>query len=151
MIDSWRNWLARRKLPFGPRRTPSATSSGEVPTYAAVGSSSGSFNMLLSAIRALFILVVAGLAARTATLSGTSGLLSPTLAFLGVMTLAIAVVLIDLLTPRKRIQTISAIYLGLIVGLILGNLLQTAIEPTLNLLKRQNTPPELPQAILGAL
>src|SRR5262249_8491157 len=150
MIDSWRNWLAKRKLPIGPRREAKASPSGEVPAYVS-GASSGSFQMLLSTIRALFILVVAGLAARTATLPGSSGLPYPALAFLAVMVLAIAVVLIDLMTPRKRIQTISAIYLGLIVGLILGNLLQTAIEPTLNLLKRPNLPPELPQAILGVL
>ena len=38
---------------------------------------------------------------------------------------------LDIFTPRKRIQTISAIYFGLIVGLILSNLVQIAIEPTL--------------------
>jgi len=107
--------------------------------------------MLMSTIRALFILVVAGLAARMATVSGASGVLNPAVVFLGVMTMAIVVVVIDLMTPRKRIQTISAIYLGLIVGLILGNLLQTAIEPTLKLVEGPNVPKDLPQVVTGLL
>jgi uncharacterized protein YacL len=106
--------------------------------------------MLMSTIRALFILVVAGLAARMATLSG-AGFANPAVVFVGVMSLAIVVVVVDLMTPRKRIQTISAIYLGLIVGLILGNLLQTAIEPTLKLLEQRNMPSDLPQAVIGFL
>ena len=36
------------------------------------------------------------------------------------------VVVVDILTPRKRIQTISAIYFGVIVGIFLSNLVQSA-------------------------
>ncbi|MBX6312223.1 MAG: PIN domain-containing protein [Isosphaeraceae bacterium] len=104
--------------------------------------------MLLIAIRALFILVTAGLAARMAQVSGDKQWLNPAVVFLGVMTAAIVVVVLDLMTPRKKIQTISAIYFGLIVGLILGNLVQTAIEPTLRLFEGPNLP-AFSQAVLG--
>jgi uncharacterized protein YacL len=107
--------------------------------------------MLLSTIRALFILVMAGLAARMATLSGATGQLNPAVIFLGTMGAAIVVVVVDLMTPRKRIQTISAIYLGLIVGLMLSNLLQTAIEPTLKLLERPGLSGDMSQAVVGLL
>ncbi len=107
--------------------------------------------MLMSMIRAIFILVVAGLAARMAKLVGGSNVLNPALTFVGIMVAAIVVVVIDLMTPRKKIQTISAVYFGLIVGLILSNLLQTAIEPTLQLLESPNSSPEIRPAVIGLL
>jgi uncharacterized protein YacL len=107
--------------------------------------------MLVAAIRAVFVLVVAGLAARLAGISGERNLLNPAVVFVLVMGAAIVVVMIDWLTPRKRIQNISAIFFGLVVGLILGNLLQTAIEPTLRLFERPNIPREIPQAVIGLL
>ncbi|MCA1684677.1 MAG: PIN domain-containing protein, partial [Planctomycetia bacterium] len=53
--------------------------------------------------------------------------------FVGVMVTAIAVVVGDLLTPRKRIQTISAIFIGLIVGVVLSDLIRNALEPAMTL------------------
>ena len=44
-----------------------------------------------------------------------------------------ATVVFDVLTPRKRIQTISAIYIGFIVGFLLSNLLYLTLQPTLQL------------------
>ena len=87
--------------------------------------------MLLIIIRAIFVLVVAGLGVRLAKLPAESH--NPALLFGGVIVAAIAVLCLDIFTPRKRIQTISAIYFGLIVGLFLGYLVQIAIEPTLTL------------------
>jgi uncharacterized protein YacL len=112
--------------------------------------------MLLWVIRAVFILVVAGLGARMAKAAGEAarnlgGNVSPALVFLVVMSLAVVVVVADLLTPRKRIQNISALYFGLIVGLILSNLVQTAIEPSLGLFFPANPATGVPQTILGAL
>jgi uncharacterized protein YacL len=112
--------------------------------------------MLLWAIRAVFIVVVGGLGSRMAKAAGeavraSGGTLNPNLLFIVVMTLAILVVVADLLTPRKRIQTISALYFGLIVGLILSNLVQTAIEPSLGLLFPQTLAAGIPQTILGLL
>lgn len=87
--------------------------------------------MLLLIIRATFVLVVAGLAVRLARVAGDSYHWS--LSFGGVVLAAVGVVIFDILTPRKRIQTITAVYTGLIVGLILSNLVQSAIEPTLDM------------------
>jgi uncharacterized protein YacL len=88
--------------------------------------------MLLVAIRAIFILVAGGLAARLATTSAGPPW-APAVIFPIVMGLAALVVVIDVLTPRKRIQTISAVYFGLIVGLILSYFLQLALQPTVDM------------------
>lgn len=101
--------------------------------------------MLLITIRALFILIAASVAARLASIDGIP---YPGVIFCVVVGLGIAVVAIDWFTPRKRVQAVSAIYFGLIVGLILSNLLQTAIEPTLSSIKLNNA---LTQAVLGMI
>ncbi len=106
--------------------------------------------MLISIIRALFILVASGLAARMAKLLGGSTTVNPALIFVGIMVAAVLVVIFDLITPRKKIQTISAVYFGLIVGLILSSLLQTAIEPTLALLEG-NTLSGVRSVVIGLL
>ncbi len=89
--------------------------------------------MLLWIIRAVFLLVIGGLDARLARAAGgtTSSWI---FLFGGVFAVAIIVVIIDLLTPRKKIQTISGVYLGLMVGLILSNLIWSAVEPSIALL-----------------
>lgn len=109
--------------------------------------------MLMSTIRALFVLVVAGLAARLAQVSGLNknALGNPALLFLGIMAAAIAVVVVDLLFPRKKVQTISAVYFGLIVGLFLGNLLATAIEPAFKMLDLGGAPAEVTQVFFGLM
>src|SRR5262249_38878675 len=107
--------------------------------------------MLLSIIRAVFILVVAGLAARMTRLAGGNNVIVPKLTFAGVMIEAVVGGVVDLMTRRKRIQTISAVYFVLIVGLILSSLLQTAIEPTLQMVEGPNAVAEWRPAILGVL
>jgi len=94
--------------------------------------------MLLIVIRAVFVLVVAGLGVRVARLVGENQLANPYLMFIGTMVAAVVVLAADLLTPRKKIQTISAIYFGVIVGLILSDLIQSAFEPTLMLFMRED-------------
>ncbi len=108
--------------------------------------------MLLVIIRAIFVLVVAGLAVQTARASTAS--VNPAVVFVVGLTSAIVVILVDLLTPRKRVQSISAVYFGLIVGLILSFALNLAIDPTLKWIASvANTDPklaaadEIPQAI----
>src|SRR5262245_25560159 len=94
--------------------------------------------MLLVLIRALFILVVAGMGAQTARLVSEKQLANPYLVFIGVMAGAVGLVVVDLLTPRKRIQTISGIYFGVLVGVFLSYLVREAIQPTIDLfLNRQ--------------
>ncbi|WP_435015881.1 PIN/TRAM domain-containing protein [Tundrisphaera sp. TA3] len=87
--------------------------------------------MLMLIIRAVFVVVIAGLGVRLARATGDTA--HWLFIFGGVVVSAVIVLVVDLATPRKRIQTISAVYFGLIVGLILGNLVQSAMEPTLTL------------------
>src|SRR3954469_23707360 len=103
--------------------------------------------MLLMMIRAVFVLVVAGLGVRVARLVGENQLANPYVLFIGMMIAAVVVLLVDLWTPRKKIQTISAIYFGVIVGLILSDLIQSAFEPTLELFMRE----EVRKAFSGVL
>jgi uncharacterized protein YacL len=87
--------------------------------------------MLLVLIRAIFVLVVAGVGVRTARIVSEQNLANPYLVFGGMLIAAAVLVTADLLTPRKRIQTISAIYIGLIVGIFLNTLLRDALAPTM--------------------
>ena len=89
--------------------------------------------MLVMLIRAVFVFVVAGLGVRVARLVGEHQLANPYVVFVGVIVAAVLVVVADLLTPRKRIQTISAVYFGVIVGIFLTNLVTEALRPTMEL------------------
>src|SRR5215468_11087895 len=89
--------------------------------------------MLLMLIRAVFVFVVAGLGVRTAKIVGEHMLANPYVVFVGIMLCAVLVVVVDLLTPRKRIPTISAVYFGVIVGIFLSNLISEALRPTMEL------------------
>lgn len=85
--------------------------------------------MLIHFVRAAFLLIVGGIAARASRTVGE--VLNPWLFFLSIMALAIATMLWDIFTARKKIQTVSAIFFGLIAGLVLSDLIRSAIEPTL--------------------
>lgn len=85
--------------------------------------------MITYFIRALFLLIVAGIAARVSRTVGDS--INPWVFFLIVMGLALATVIWDVFTGRKKIQTVSAIFFGLIAGLVLSDLIRSAIEPSL--------------------
>ncbi len=89
--------------------------------------------MLLVLIRALFVLIIGSFAARTTKIVSDNQLANPYLVFVGVMLAAVAVIVGDLLTPRKKIQTISAVYIGLIVGIVLTDLLRDALQPSMAL------------------
>ncbi|MFM7127742.1 MAG: PIN/TRAM domain-containing protein [bacterium] len=85
--------------------------------------------MIIYFIRALFLLIVAGIAARVSRSVGDS--VNPWVFFLVVMGGALATVVWDVLTGRKKIQTVSAIFFGLIAGLVLSDLIRSAVEPSL--------------------
>lgn len=53
------------------------------------------------------------------------------LSFFSILGVGILIVLTDVLIRNKQITTISAIYFGLLLGLLLGNILATALEPFL--------------------
>jgi uncharacterized protein YacL len=51
------------------------------------------------------------------------------LAFFGILGAGFIVVLTDVLVRNKQITTISAVYFGMLLGLLLGNILSTALDP----------------------
>jgi len=57
---------------------------------------------------------------------------TPYLVFSSVLLIALGVIALDVLFPRKRIEVISAIYFGLLVGVIFTNLLTLAMAPFLD-------------------
>lgn len=87
--------------------------------------------MALIILRSVFVMVAIGLAVAIIT----SGVLLPEMTwlpwivFFGVLLLAGGVIAGDLLTPSKKLDTISAVYFGLIVGLFLAYVASLAISP----------------------
>jgi len=88
--------------------------------------------MGLIVLRSVFFMVAIGLVVAIIT----SGVLPPDmpswlpwLIFVGVMLMAAGVIVGDILTPRKKLDTISAVYFGLIVGLFLAYVAGLAISP----------------------
>src|SRR5262249_22519818 len=53
------------------------------------------------------------------------------IAFFGILGVGLLVVVTDVLIRDKQITTISAVYFGLLLGLLIGNILSTALEPFL--------------------
>jgi uncharacterized protein YacL len=51
------------------------------------------------------------------------------LAFFCILGAALLIVVTDVLIRNKQITTLSAVYFGLLLGLLLGNILSTALEP----------------------
>lgn len=85
--------------------------------------------MPLLILRLVFLMVAAALGfqiARSDELAGGSALL-PWLCFGGVLLVAIGVLAIDIFAKSKRLDTITAVYFGLIIGLFLTYVLQVAL------------------------
>lgn len=92
--------------------------------------------MLLWTIRGIYIVILAGIAARiTSEFSGifVHGSFDSLLLFLGILGGGSIAVVIDVLARHKKISTFTAIYFGLLVGSLLGHLLSLALGPTLSL------------------
>ncbi len=89
--------------------------------------------MLLFMIRVIFVLAAAGLGVKLAWIVFETSPASGWVVFVAVLTAAFAIVIGDHLTPRKRIQTISAVFIGLIVGVVLSDLIRNALEPAMSL------------------
>lgn len=87
--------------------------------------------MALIIVRALFVLVAAGLAVSligpTSDQSAFSGESFRILG--GIVLLAIGLIAIDIFIPIKRIDTITAIYFGLLMGLLLTYVIGLALVP----------------------
>jgi uncharacterized protein YacL len=89
--------------------------------------------MALIVLRCCFILVAAGLAVslfNSETLENRSPWVVWAV-FFGVLGVALAVIAADMFVRRKRIDTISAVYFGLLVGLLLTYVLGIALTPLL--------------------
>ncbi len=85
--------------------------------------------MALIVVRALFVLVAGGLAASLVG-PGQQGMTGePIRLFGGIMFLAIGLIALDIFIPIKRIDTITAIYFGLLMGLLLTYVLGLALTP----------------------
>jgi uncharacterized protein YacL len=89
--------------------------------------------MALILLRCVFVLVTSGLAVTIiwspgAVPEGSTSWL-PWLIFGGLLLLSGAVIAIDWAIPRKQLDTISAVYFGLIVGLFLAYVVALALAP----------------------
>jgi uncharacterized protein YacL len=94
--------------------------------------------MLLIIIRLLYVFVCAGAIAALVTINKdyknldvfeTHLVAHPYLWFFGLLTLTQLVTIVDMLIPRKKIDVISSIYFGLLIGVLLSYLLNQALEP----------------------
>ena len=86
--------------------------------------------MALIVLRCIFLLCAGGVSAiiNSSLPSDMSGS-APWWVFIGIMALAVAVVIADIFVPRKRIDTISAVYFGVLIGMLLTYILWIAIAP----------------------
>jgi uncharacterized protein YacL len=89
--------------------------------------------MALIVLRCVFFLVAAALGlqlAQSEFLRGTSFVVT-WLSFIGVLLAAAGVLVADIFVRRKRLDTITAVYFGLIIGLFLTYVFQLALTPVL--------------------
>ena len=87
--------------------------------------------MVLIILRILFVAMMSGLGVtiiNSPELMGQSAW-TPPLVFASLMLIAALVILVDILIPRKKIDAITAVYFGLIVGLIISYMLSLALTP----------------------
>ena len=87
--------------------------------------------MILIILRILFVAMMSGLGVtiiNSPELTGQSPW-APPLIFISLLALAGVVILVDILFPRKKIDAITAVYFGLIVGLIISYMFSLALTP----------------------
>ncbi len=102
--------------------------------------------MALIILRFLFLLCAGGISAFiNASLLDTSTTV-PWLVFAGTMALAVAVVIADIYAPKKKIDTISSIYFGLLIGVLLSYVLWIALAP---MLASTSIAPAIPQMVMA--
>lgn len=98
--------------------------------------------MLLLIIRAIYIVVCVG-AIATFSFNQNSAAPSfvqqnPIWSFIGMLAIVLSILLVDVLIPRKRVEVISAIYFGLLIGVLLTYLLNLALAPMFAMLDSMN-------------
>ena len=85
--------------------------------------------MALLILRVFFICVAAGAATYFFRVDVNGPAYLPYIFISGMVLLALAVIAVDIFTPRKRIEVVSAVYFGLIVGFLITRMLWIAISP----------------------
>lgn len=87
--------------------------------------------MPLIILRLVFLMVAAGIGAQliNADVLPKTPPYLPALAFAGIMLLALVVIGIDVLVLKKRLEVITSIYFGLIIGLLLTYVFSLALSP----------------------
>ncbi len=85
--------------------------------------------MALILLRCIFLLCAAGVSVIINSSLTDVPQSVPYLVFGGTMSLAIAVVVLDIFVPRKRIDAVSSIYFGVLIGALLSYVLWTALSP----------------------
>ena len=89
--------------------------------------------MALIILRCFFLLVAGGISALiNSQLGAQEPAWLPWTVFVGVMGLAFIVILLDIIVRRKQIATITAVYFGLLVGVLLTYVLSIATSPALD-------------------
>jgi uncharacterized protein YacL len=104
--------------------------------------------MALLILRVCFICVTAGIATLVLRMDLSGPAYLPYLIIFGTVLFSLGVIAIDVFTPRKQIEVISAIYFGLLVGVLLAYILSLALIPLLPTDQVQAGPIRL---ILGAI
>jgi uncharacterized protein YacL len=91
-------------------------------------------NVALIVLRFVFVLVAASLGASlvNTTLLPPEPEWLPWVVMAVMLMLAAAVIAVDMLIPKKRLQTITAVYFGLIVGMFLTYVVRLALDPLLS-------------------
>jgi uncharacterized protein YacL len=93
---------------------------------------SSSVDLLLWGLRGIFGALVIGMAIVAFYFVSShfpDSALYAWIAFFGILGMGLLIVLTDVLVRNKQITTISAVYFGLLLGLLLGNLFSTGLEP----------------------
>ncbi len=87
--------------------------------------------MALIILRCIFLLCAGGVSAIiNASLSDTSTTV-PWIVFSSIMGAAVLVVIADIYAPKKKIDTISSLYFGVLIGVLLTYVLSVALAPLL--------------------
>ena len=89
--------------------------------------------MRLLIIRALYTVIAVGAIATFCFAKDSAAppvvVENPVATFVVLVMGALSILLIDVLTPRKRVEVISAIYFGLLIGVLLAYLFNLALDP----------------------
>ena len=95
--------------------------------------------MILIILRSVFVMVAIGIGALLISMEDFRAKpWMPWAIFLGILTLSICVIATDILVRRKRLDIMTSVYFGLIVGLFLAYIVGLALTPLLPNLEPDN-------------